>query len=57
MPSWVPTATPGLPESPTRESAPCNLFRYALVAVGFLASYLPARRASNLDPVESLRAE
>lgn len=28
-----------------------------MVAVGFLASYLPARRASNLDPIASLRAE
>ncbi len=28
-----------------------------MVAVGLLASYLPARRASNLDPVESLRKD
>ena len=29
----------------------------AMAAVGLLASYLPARRASNLDPIESLRSD
>ncbi len=29
----------------------------SMVAVGLLASYLPARRASNVDPMESLRGE
>ncbi len=28
-----------------------------MIGVGLLASYLPARHASNLDPVESLRKE
>ncbi len=33
------------------------LMSLAMIGVGLLASYLPARQASNLDPVESLRKE
>jgi putative ABC transport system permease protein len=29
----------------------------SLVVVGLLASYMPARRASNIDPIESLRSD
>ena len=29
----------------------------AMLAVGMFASYMPARRASNVDPVESLRGD
>jgi len=28
-----------------------------MIAIGLLASYMPARRASNVNPVESLRAD
>jgi ABC-type antimicrobial peptide transport system permease subunit len=28
-----------------------------MIVMGLLASYLPARRASSIDPIESLRSE
>ena len=28
-----------------------------MIGVGMLASYVPARRASRVDPIESLRAD
>ncbi len=29
----------------------------SMVAIGLLASYVPARRASKVDPIESLRGD
>jgi ABC-type antimicrobial peptide transport system permease subunit len=29
----------------------------AMIGVGLLASYLPARRASSVDPIESMRGD
>jgi len=28
-----------------------------MIAMGVLASYMPARRASNVDPIEALRSD
>jgi ABC-type antimicrobial peptide transport system permease subunit len=28
-----------------------------MLAIGVLASYMPARRASSVDPIESLRSD
>ena len=30
---------------------------FTMIAIGMLASYLPARRASNVDPAVSLRTD
>jgi ABC-type antimicrobial peptide transport system permease subunit len=29
----------------------------SMIAIGLLASYVPARRASRVDPIESLRGD
>ncbi len=47
-------------ESLLFQVAPADAATYAamsasMLAVGLLASYMPARRASNVDPIESLR--
>jgi len=33
------------------------LMSVAMIGVGMLASYLPARRASNVDPITALRSD
>jgi predicted permease len=44
-------------EVSARDEAALIVAALALAVVGFLASYLPARRASNVDPMEALRYE
>jgi ABC-type antimicrobial peptide transport system permease subunit len=39
------------------EPLPILAVSVMMLGIGMLASYLPARRASNLDPIESLRVD
>jgi ABC-type antimicrobial peptide transport system permease subunit len=39
------------------EPLPILAVSVVMLGIGMLASYLPARRASNLDPIESLRVD
>ena len=36
---------------------PADPFMFRVVAIAALASWLPARRAARLDPVEALRSD
>lgn len=48
---------PVLPDAPTGDPLPYLAVAGLLAAVALLASWLPARRAARIDPLDALRAE